>query len=132
MPIQYKTGDVTRPTESGTVIIAHICHDGPNCWRWGKGVVLSVKRTFPGVQEKFKRWAYSVGCNLGRAQIIDVGNDTHLCNMIGQKGIKSKKNKRPFNDAAVRKCLAVVREFAIANQATICMPKIGSDLGGAD
>ena len=71
MPIQYRTGDATRPEGDGPKIIAHICND---VGAWGKGFVLALSKRWntprsniaPGMPVNSRRRFSSVRCSLCR------------------------------------------------------------------
>ena len=53
--------------------------------------------------------------------------------MIGQRGIRrGSKGEPPIRYEAVRAALGKVANFALANTASVHMPRIGAGLGGGD
>ena len=133
--IDYLRGDATVPRATGTNIIAHICNDEG---RWGKGFVEAVSRRWPEVESAYRRWHRNRESNdfaLGAIQMVDVGSDTWIANMIGQHGIRTPRRAiqtgpPPIRYEAVSTCLHAVAKYAVDLCATVQMPRIGCGLAG--
>ncbi|WP_218024964.1 hypothetical protein, partial [Nocardia pseudovaccinii] len=86
--IRYVAGDATEPQSHGHRIIAHICNDEG---RWGRGFVVAVSARWPQPEREYRRWhrhRATSNFGLGAVQLVDVGRDLHIANMIGQHGIR--------------------------------------------
>lgn len=141
--IKYIKGDATRPEVWGNAIIAHICNDDG---KWGKGFVMALSRRWPEPEAKYRAWhkdreRASSGFKLGAVRFVGVKTiDTVLnpdqklwvANMIAQHGIRGPGNLTPIRYGALSQALSNVAEFAKKNNASVCMPKIGSGLAGGD
>lgn len=136
--IIYQQGDATKPI-SQDVIIAHVAN---NLGKWGKGFVLPLGRAYPEVEKVYKKWFKDnqpYPFELGRNQfvhVIDGEPNVYVANMVAQDGIMTRateKEKKVYLDyAALQKCLDDLREFAVLENLSVQMPKIGAGLGGGD
>jgi O-acetyl-ADP-ribose deacetylase (regulator of RNase III) len=131
MAIQYMIGDATRPLGSGARILVHLCND---IGKWGKGFVLALSSRWKSPEEQFKAWHRGETGQvfaLGEVQFVEVEPSLWVANVVGQHGVASKRmDERPVRYEAVRAGLAKVRERALAEQATVHMPRIGCGLAG--
>lgn len=129
MSIVYTKGDATAPRKEGNKIIVHICND---IGGWGKGFVMAVSKRWPQPEREYRTW-YKNGTNfaLGKVQFVQVEQDTWVANMIGQHKINKDENGNPpIRYDALKECLTQVRDFAIQQQASVHMPRIGCGLAG--
>lgn len=151
MPITFRKGDATNPTDNGTKIIVHICND---IGGWGKGFVMAISKRWKLPEAEFRNWyknkklepsdtlqferiesrdEYSneKKFKLGNVQFVKVTDDIWVANMIAQKDIKpDKTGLPPIRYSSVSECLERVRQFAERHNATIHMPRIGCGLAG--
>lgn len=126
--INYLEGDATAPIGEGPAIIAHICND---LGAWGKGFVLAVSKKWPAPEVQYKQWhSSSENFQLGEVQFVQVSPLFYVANMIGQKGIRRGKNRKPIRYVAVEDCLQKVAEKALELGASVHMPRIGCGLAG--
>lgn len=156
--IHYLIGDATEPQGDGPKIIAHICN---SIGRWGAGFTGALTKKWKEPEEQYRLW-YKYGNSnfddsfkLGNVQLITL-NHTYLhpeldditivANMIAQEGIGPQKTEfidhvtmiastitiPPIRYDALKKCLEEVNMAAINNDATIHMPRIGTNLAGGD
>ena len=127
--IKYVKGDVTNPYQvEGRKILVHVCND---IGLAGAGVIVAIKRKWPEAIKEYQRWFRSrKGFELGRVQFIKVEDDIVVCNMIGQKGVRSRGNQKPIRYSAIEDCLGKVCEGALRNEATIICPRFGCGLAG--
>lgn len=51
--------------------------------------------------------------------------------MLAQHGYRSSARPRPLKDDALRQCLGLLAECAVQREATVHIPRIGADRGGA-
>lgn len=130
MQIKYINGDATRPISSGNKIIVHCCN---NLGLWGAGFVLALSKRWPHCHQQYLEM-FSDGRSpiLGTTQFVLVESDIVVANIIGQNGVRTPKNPRPVDYNAIKEGFRFVRKFAIENQASIHMPRIGCGLAGGD
>lgn len=141
MPIIYVSGDATEPQGPGNKIIAHVCND---IGAWGAGFVKALSLKWPQPELEYKVLKAQKSPNLlelGTVQFVrtkgDVDDSIWIANMIGQRGIKNRKDgstddSPPIRYPAVLKCLDEVGKFAVANNASIHAPRFGAGLAGGD
>ncbi|RBL89988.1 Appr-1-p processing protein [Chitinophaga flava] len=127
--IDYIKGDATQPVGTGNKIIVHICND---IGRWGKGFVLAVSARWPEPEKQYRTWyADATNFALGQAQFVKVTSNIWVANVIGQhKIVKGKGGIPPIRYEAVQEGLRMVSSFALENNATVHMPRIGCGLAG--
>ena len=134
--ITYLKGDATRPTGTGQKIIVHICN---NIGAWGAGFVLALSKRWKQPEAAYRMLTRY---NLGEYHLVQVEDDIHVCNLIGQEGTISRKNPHhllpPVRYVAIEKGLKGLTEY-IGNYShfrkepiTVHMPKIGSGLAGGN
>ena len=129
--ITYTKGDATQPIGEGNKIIVHICND---IGGWGKGFVLALSRRWKVPEKEYRTWHKS-GENfaLGETQFVQVEPDLWIGNMIAQHKIyRAKDGTPPIREAALSICLEAVKDFALANQCAVHMPRIGCGLAGGE
>lgn len=66
----------------------------------------------------------------GEIQLVKVGEDLWVANMIAQEGIYSKKGIPPIRYDSVRSCLNKLAADAMAEGASIHVPRLGCGLAG--
>lgn len=132
--ITYVKGDATKPIGDGPKIIAHVCNDEGG---WGSGFVLAVDKLSPRPKNFYKN-EYAFYANAGYAfmplgviDVVPVGGDTYVCNMIAQHQT-IRNQPRPLCYKSLEICLTKLAEYAVAEGATIHMPRIGCGLAGGD
>lgn len=140
--IEYVVGDATVPYLPDTpTVIAHVCNDQGG---WGRGFVGQITRKLgPTPEAAYRQWFAGKPRNdfmcetpgaflLGRTQFVTVAPHVTVANMIAQQGYKSKQNPHPFSLSAIRPCLTSLFRFAFERGAVVQMPRIGTELGGAN
>lgn len=126
--INYLKGDATQPVGLGVKIIVHVCND---IGAWGAGFVLAISKKWSSPKKHYKNWFVNQNdFNLGEVQFVDVEDDIIVANLIGQKGVRNKKNLRPIRYEAVESGLIKVVKYASENECSIHMPRIGCGLAG--
>lgn len=126
--IHYLKGDATNPSSKGKKIIAHICND---IGGWGKGFVLALSKKWDEPEKAYRKWSKDKeNFKLGEIQLVEVTPYIKVCNMIGQKGIKTGSKGAPIRYEAVRECLEKLFESASKGEASVHMPRIGCGLAG--
>lgn len=131
MTVNYLEGDATDPVGHGSKIIVHICND---IGKWGKGFVVAISKRWKAPEQKYKNsFNEEVRPKLGDVQFVPVNSTITVANIIGQHGVKTHRSKLlmpPIRYEAVEKGLTQVADYAIDNNATVHMPKIGCGLAG--
>lgn len=126
--IKYVKGDATNPQGLENKLIVHICND---IGGWGKGFVLAISKKWKEPEKEYRRWFESkIDFELGKVQIVQVEANIFVANMIGQHKIREVNGIPPIRYQSVEECLNNVVDFAIKNQASIHMPRIGCGLAG--
>lgn len=127
--ITYINGDATAPISPKNKVIVHICND---IGAWGKGFVLAISKRWKEPETKYKEWYKSKeNFELGEVQFVQVESDLWVANLIGQYKIyKDLDGNPPIRYDAVLAGLEKVAQFAIENNATVHMPRIGCGLAG--
>ena len=130
--IEYVTGDATAPTGPGPKIIAHVCNDVGG---WGLGFVLALSRRWREPEEAYLRWYEGRASNdfgLGAVQLVAVGSELWVANLVGQHGLEAGPDGPPVRYDAIETALTEVAVQAVGLGATVHMPRIGSGLAGGD
>lgn len=128
--IIYKVGDATKPQAEGNKLIVHCCND---VGAWGRGFVLAISKRWSQPEKAYKDWHKNKISNdfaLGSVQFIQAEADIWIANLIGQRGIASRSNPFPIRYIAIEQGLNKVADFAINNNCSIHMPRIGAGLAG--
>lgn len=126
--ITYLKGDATSPQAAGPKIIAHICNDRGG---WGRGFVLAVSKRWKDPEHYYRRWYHSKeGFELGAIQVVEVGQNLWVANMVAQYGYKTGSKGPPIRYDALGECLQQLATVATQRQASIHMPRIGTGLAG--
>jgi O-acetyl-ADP-ribose deacetylase (regulator of RNase III) len=126
----FVKGDATNPIGDGSKIIAHICNDVGG---WGEGFVLSISKKWIKPQESYNEWFNSKeNFVLGEVKFVDVQKDIIVANMIAQRDIKPLNGVPPIRYDALRECLIKVADFALQNNSSVHMPRIGCKLAGGE
>jgi hypothetical protein len=127
--LKHVLGDATTPAGKGVKIICHVVNDKtPN---WGAGFGLAVKKKWPDAQRAFQNWATQDRSNfkLGEVFHSPVSIDTIAFQMVCQHGYGPSPIPR-LRYAALRECLIKLATFAVAESASVHMPRIGSGQAG--
>jgi O-acetyl-ADP-ribose deacetylase (regulator of RNase III) len=125
--IKYVVGDATEVEGAGPHAIAHVCSDSGG---WGKGFVLAISRRWPDPETAYRKWVRSGdGFSLGMVQLVHVGKDLSVANMVAQHGYVSAANPVAVRYDALDDCL---RKLAgrLESGTTVQMPRIGCGLAG--
>jgi hypothetical protein len=95
----------------------------------GAGVALQIAKKWPIVKEKY----LSGDFDLGEIQFIQVGEQTAVCNIFSQRGLKSNDIQRPFDINLFKECLSKLQEQIHGSKKRISLhfPKVGCGLGGS-
>ncbi len=108
-------------------IIAHVVND---IGKWGKGFTSPLTDRYPVARETYERLAKSGRLELGTTIIVPVAPRIHVAHMCAQRGVYSRDmNPHPFQLDAFAQCVSQVRNFALALNGPVWMPKVGAGLG---
>lgn len=124
------TGDVTRPVGDDAKIITHVCNDVGG---WGRGFVLALSARWDEPEAAYHSWFVDQASNdfaLGACQLVQVEPDIWVANLIGQRDIVAGPDGPPVRYDAIEQALGRVALEAIAMDASVHMPRIGSGLAG--
>jgi len=126
--MQLVIGDATSPYIKGPKLLAHVVNDAtPN---WGAGFGKAVQTKWPEVQQQFRdAWTHKARMRLGDVYFSTPESDLTLCQMVCQHGYGPSPTVR-LRYAALKACLKRLRDSAIAQNATIHMPRIGTGEAG--
>jgi O-acetyl-ADP-ribose deacetylase (regulator of RNase III) len=129
MQIEIIKGDATQPTGNANKIIVHVCND---IGGWGKGFVMALSKKWKEPELQYRAWyASKLNFELGATQFVKVADNMWVANMIGQRGIGTDSNGNPpIRYDAITSALEKVAAFALEENATIHMPRIGCGLAG--
>ena len=130
--LTYITGDATAPVGDGNKLICHICND---IGGWGRGFVVELSRRWPEPEARYREWYKNRSTNdfeLGAIQLVEVGQEISVANMVAQHGIKSTEAGPPIRYEAVESCLRKVAVHAAEHDFSVHMPRIGAGLAGGD
>ena len=116
----YIPGDATPPLGEGHKLICHGCND---IGAWGAGFVLALSARWPEPEAAYRSWP-DCDRHLGAIQVVPVGNDISVVNMIAQLGVTWSAAGAPLRYSALATCLRKVAGYASATGETIHMPRI--------
>lgn len=129
MNIDYKNGDATTPENKGNKIIVHVCND---IGAWGKGFVMAISKRWKEPERSYRDW-FKTKDNfvLGQVQFVQVEDELWVANLIGQHKInKDEQGNAPIRYEAILSGLDKVGQYALENNMTVHMPRIGCGLAG--
>jgi O-acetyl-ADP-ribose deacetylase (regulator of RNase III) len=147
MPIEYVTGDATRPRGSGPKVICHCVND---IGQWGSGFVLALRARWPQPERAYRDWhrtgtsALEISLdaqtsphltarfNLGSVQFVEVERELWVANLVGQRRNIQVGEKFPIRYGAMEDGLRIVAAFCQHKGATAHMPRIGAGLARGD
>ena len=128
--ITYLNGDALDPLTAGPAIIAHVVNDATANWG-GRGFAQAVRERMPIVQDEFRQWVrlHKTLFRLGESRSCRVSPGLWVFSMICQEGYGPSVTTR-LRYGPLQACLIRLAEFALANEATVHMPRIGAGLAG--
>ena len=127
--LKHIKGDVRKPIGTGDKIIIHCCND---IGVMGAGVAAAIAQKWSIVKKQYLQWHRSnKGFKLGNVQFVKVEDDILVCNMIGQRHIRTKGKVAPIRYGAISKCLEKVKDGALKTNASVHCPYLmGCGLAG--
>lgn len=129
-PIEYLVGNALEPRGDGLKIIAHIVNDRTPNWG-GRSFASSLAKAFPEAQTNFRHWVseFKNEFKLGNIHTTRIDDNLIIADLIAQHGLGASTAPR-LRYQALEECLKRLAEFAIANNASIHMPRIGAGNAG--
>lgn len=140
--INYKIGDATDPSGDGTKIIAHIGRFD----EWNTDFGEEISRKWPKVSQEYEFWRSGplnfkgfawltpemseAVFRMGNVQMIKVGKDIYVANMIAHLGKVSESVSIRMNYSSLAECLEMVAVYAKENNATVHIPRHEKKLTG--
>jgi O-acetyl-ADP-ribose deacetylase (regulator of RNase III) len=128
--INYCKGDATAPVVEGPKVICHVCNDAGG---WGKGFVVAISKRWLRPEAEYRAWfkqGEQAGFRLGAIQLVEVGPELSVANMVAQHGVRASAGVPPIRYDALRECLGSLADRARAVSASVHMPRIGCGLAG--
>lgn len=123
--INYVKGDVL---ESGAGVVAHGC----NCkGGFGSGVAGAVTQKYPYVRANYIDKFMHDGWTLGEVQLVEIEDNRYIANCATQNNYLPR-GVCHADYVAIKTCMEKVKNFAIENNLTVAIPKIGAGLAGGD
>lgn len=122
--VHYKKGDLFLAPED---ILAH----GVNCrGAFGSGVAGRMAREHNRARDRYLHKHLFAGWKLGDVQFV-ASNDKFIANCATQDDF-GYKGECLVDYKAIKECMYKVKDFAMENQLSIAIPKIGAGLAGGD
>ena len=127
--ITYLKGDATNPRGTGLRILAHIVSNRGLVW--GAGFGRAVRKKWPKVQDEFAKWAvgHHGDFHLGNIHVSRVDDSLFVAHLVARHGVGPSKTPR-VRYGAIENCLRKLADFALAQNATVHMPRIGTGEAG--
>jgi O-acetyl-ADP-ribose deacetylase (regulator of RNase III) len=127
--ISYLKGDATSPRGTGLRILAHIVSNRGLVW--GAGFGRAVRKKWPRVQDEFAKWAvrHHDDFQLGNIRLTRADDSLIVAHLVAQHGVGPSKTPR-VRYGAIEKCLRKLADFAVARNASVHMPRIGTGEAG--
>lgn len=125
-------GDATDPHGHGNNIITHVVN---NVGGWGAGFVTAISNRWHDPEREYLKWyndhwKSDSTFRLGEIQMVEVGKELWVCNMLAQSSIFT--NLPPIRYDALELCLKKVAKQAKLLNASVHMPRIGCGLAGGN
>jgi hypothetical protein len=103
--INYVIGNALKPIIStGRRFIPHIVN---NQKLWGAGFVLAINKISYKPKRAYMDWPNP---QLGDIQIVDIGNEVYIVNMLAQKNTYPIYNLPPIRYEALNECFLRLEE----------------------
>ena len=119
---------MTDPVSDG--LICHVVNDSKVM---GAGVALAISKKWWKVKNDYLKWN-DEQFELGNVQVVWVGENLAVVNMLAQCGLRSYNQQNPpIRYEALRECFKNVRTVAIRENLPVHLPyKIGCGLAGGN
>jgi len=129
--LQHVHGDVLQPKGGGRRIVCMMVNDAAR--RWGGGIARIAATRFPGAEAAFAEWLSSSPRDqrLGLVHFSPASGGVTLASLVAQHGYGSSDKPR-IRYAALGRCLDTVGDEALATEASVHMPRLGTGGAGGD
>jgi O-acetyl-ADP-ribose deacetylase (regulator of RNase III) len=130
-PIKYRHGSILDISYPGRRIVCQLVND--KAIRWGGGIARRMAERYPEAEEHYasKMMIIPQSARLGSVIYSPLERDLTLASVVGQAGFGPSLFPRVRYEALERG-LRDVSEFAIANAASVHLPKLGTGAAGGD
>ena len=130
-PIRYVHGTIYAPRGGGLKILCQLVND--RAARWGGGVARQSASRFPRAEEEFAQSFRNTAKDhrLGQAIFVSGSDDVVIASLVAQEGYGPSSKPR-IRYGALEKCFRAVAARAIADDASIHMPRVGMGAAGGD
>src|SRR5689334_10585009 len=121
--LTMQIGDATNPSRERPGIIVHVCND---VGAWGKGFVVALSHRWKQPEERYLAWFRGEETQpfaLGEVQFVPVEENLWVANLIGQHGLRRRRNRHPVRYDAIRQGLQRVAEQALSLGVVVHMPR---------
>jgi O-acetyl-ADP-ribose deacetylase (regulator of RNase III) len=122
--ITYVKGDATKPVQVNA-LIAHICN---NNRQWGAGFVLALDKSHPHAKRDYAAMFRHSRPKLGAVSFAEREGYLPIANMVAQDNVTPDLKVRVQYEA-LRECLKRVAAYALLNECSVHMPRIGTGIG---
>lgn len=129
--LRYVRGDAAEPRSERPAIIAHVVNDRAHNWG-GHGFASALMRRYPAARDDYTAWANEGGLHRGAVHLSEVGDGLWIASLVAQAGYGETATGKPrLRIAALRDALETLAIAALARDADVHMPLIGTGQGGA-
>ncbi len=130
-PIRFVHGNALDPRGTGNHIVCQMVND--RAGRWGGGIARRTAQKFPQAEQEFATWLVNQPLDerLGQTHFSSVFEGTVIASLLAQEGFGKSKFPR-IRYRSLEKCLRTVARFALENDFTIHMPRIGTGAAGGN
>lgn len=123
-------GDATQPRGNGNKIIVQVLNSHGAL---GSGFGKSMAKKWPKSKNEVDLWKKNKAkFKLGNNKMTQLNEDTHVFQMIVQKGLFPKKGETLLRYLLLRKGLIELRQRADILDASVHMPRIGAGQAGGN
>jgi len=131
-PQPFKTlrGDASEPFGAEPKLLLQVVNDKASVW--GGGFAKQAGRKWPQAHRRFREWVLEGRqLRLGNIHSVSIRDDLTLVSLVAQHGFKPSAGPR-LRYGALFSALEKVAFLAMANGATVHMPRIGAGEAGGD
>jgi Zn-dependent peptidase ImmA (M78 family)/O-acetyl-ADP-ribose deacetylase (regulator of RNase III) len=129
-PFKILQGDASEPFGAERKLLLQVVNDQASVW--GGGFAKQARKKWPHAQTRFREWVLGGRqLKLGNIHSVSVRNDLTLVSLVAQHGFKPSAGPK-LRYSALFSALEKVASLAIAQGATVHMPRIGTGEAGGD
>jgi O-acetyl-ADP-ribose deacetylase (regulator of RNase III) len=128
--VHYVHGNILAPRPLPPIIVCQLVND--RATRWGGGVAKQMAKRHPNAEAEFGEWIKSVPKpdRLGEVHYATTAEGTTIASLVAQEGYGPGETRIRYH--ALARCLARVANFALARDASVHMPRLGTGGAGAE